>query len=104
MSRSKGNAQLVAKRGANYLLLVVVVLLFVGPIHWMVSESLKSLNEILVFPTTIIPTDVRWENYQKIFELQPFLRQFGYSLLVMAAVCALTLVLSVPAGYALAKV
>lgn len=55
-------------------------------------------------PPTIIPTDVRWENYQKIFELQPFVRQFGNSLLVMAAVCALTLVLSVPAGYALAKV
>src|SRR5699024_1477012 len=50
MSRSKGNAQLVAKRGANYLLLVVVALLFVGPILWMVSGSLKSLNEILVFP------------------------------------------------------
>jgi len=104
MSRSRGNAQLAAKRGANYLLLVVVALLFVGPILWMISGSLKSLNEILVFPPTIIPTDVRWENYLKIFELQPFARQFGNSLVVMASVCVLTLLLSVPAGYALAKV
>lgn len=104
MNRSNGNAVRAAKRGANYLLLTVVSLLFVGPILWMVSGSLKSINEILLYPPTIIPNDVRWDNYARIFELQPFVRQFGNSLVVMAAVCILTLLLSVPAGYALAKV
>jgi multiple sugar transport system permease protein len=70
----------------------------------MVSASFKSLNEILVFPPTILPTQFRWENYARIFELQPFGRQFGNSLLVMAAVCVLTVGLSLPAGYALARV
>lgn len=104
MSRNSGKAPRAAKRSANYLLLTVVSLLFVGPILWMISGSLKSINEILMYPPTIIPNDIRWENYAKIFELQPFVRQFGNSLVVMAAVCVLTILLSVPAGYVFAKV
>ncbi len=104
MSLSSGGASRTAKRSANYLLLTVVSLLFVGPILWMVSGSLKSINEILLYPPTVIPSVFRWDNYAKIFQLQPFLRQFGNSIVVMAAVCVLTVLLSVPAGYALAKV
>lgn len=104
MSLSSGGASRTAKRGASYLLLTVVSLLFVGPILWMVSGSLKSINEILLYPPTVIPNVFRWDNYAKIFQLQPFLRQFGNSIVVMAAVCVLTVLLSVPAGYALAKV
>lgn len=104
MSQISAGPSRVAKRGANYLLLTVVSLFFVGPILWMVSGSLKSINEILLYPPTVIPNVFRWDNYAKIFQLQPFLRQFGNSVVVMAAVCVLTVLLSVPAGYALAKV
>jgi multiple sugar transport system permease protein len=104
MSQISAGPTRTAKRGANYILLTVVSLLFVGPILWMVSGSLKSINEILLYPPTAIPSVFRWDNYAKIFQLQPFLRQFGNSVIVMAAVCVLTVLLSVPAGYALARV
>jgi len=91
-------------RGLNYLVLMVVSLVALAPVLWMVSASLKSPTEILRYPPTIIPEDVRWVNYPKVFELQPFAQQFINSVVIMGLVTALTIVLSVPAGYALARV
>jgi multiple sugar transport system permease protein len=88
----------------NYVLLTAVAVVFVGPILWMMSGSLKSINEILRYPPALLPEIVRWDNYAQVFQLQPFVRQFGNSVLVMVAVCILTIVISVPAGYALARV
>lgn len=104
MNRTDNAPGHVVRTSVRYFVLAAVSLLLIGPVLWMVSASFKSLNEILVFPPTILPTQFRWENYARIFELQPFGRQFGNSLLVMAAVCVLTVGLSLPAGYALARV
>ncbi|GAA2385485.1 carbohydrate ABC transporter permease [Dactylosporangium salmoneum] len=104
MSQSERKRFRAVRRIPNYLLLSFVSLFFVGPILWMISGSLKSENEILRYPPTILPEVVRWKNYERVFELQPFARQFLNSVLIMAVVCVLTLVLSVFAGYALARV
>lgn len=104
MNRTDSAPRHAAKTSVRYLVLAVVSLLLIGPVLWMVSASFKSINEILVFPPSILPNHFRWDNYARIFELQPFGRQFGNSLLVMAAVCVLTMALSLPAGYALARV
>src|SRR5699024_8835731 len=52
----------------------------------------------------ILPEDIRWENYVEVFTLQPFAQQFLNSVVIMALVAALTLVMSIPAGYALARI
>lgn len=88
----------------NYVVLSLVSLLFIGPILWMISASLKSPNEILRYPPTVIPENVRWDNYARVFELQPFAQQFLNSVVIMTLVCLLTLFLSIPAGYSLARV
>ncbi|MGO1972859.1 MAG: carbohydrate ABC transporter permease [Propionibacteriaceae bacterium] len=92
------------RRIPSYVLLTLISLLFIGPVLWMLSGSLKSINEILRYPPTILPEVFRWENYLQVFTLQPFGRQFLNSVLVMVLVCALTLLLAIPAGYALARV
>ncbi|GLI26432.1 sn-glycerol-3-phosphate transport system permease protein UgpE [Agromyces rhizosphaerae] len=98
------NPRTLASRGLSYLLLSAVALVSLGPILWMVSASFKSPNEILRYPPTIIPENFKWENYQQVFELQPFAQQFLNSVYIMALVAVLTILLSVPAGYALARV
>lgn len=91
-------------RTLNYVFLCLVALVAMTPILWMISSSLKSSSEILRYPPTIIPDDIRWENYSDVFELQPFAQQFLNSVVIMALVAALTIVMSVPAGYALARI
>jgi multiple sugar transport system permease protein len=94
----------LAGRSLSYALLIAVSLVSLAPILWMVSASFKSANEILRYPPTIIPENIKLENYLRVFELQPFAQQFLNSVVIMALVAALTVVLSVPAGYALARV
>lgn len=92
------------RRIPNYVLLSLISLLFIGPIVWMVSGSLKSRSEILRYPPTLVPEELRWDNYAQVFELQPFDRQFLNSIVIMALVCVLTLAVAIPSGYALARV
>lgn len=92
------------RRISMYLLLSIIALLFIGPVLWMVSGSFKSITEILQYPPKLFPEVIRWENYAQVFELQPFGRQMLNSVLLMVLICALTLLLAVPAGYALARV
>jgi multiple sugar transport system permease protein len=94
----------VVRRVPSYLLLTLISLVFVGPIVWMVSGSLKSRSEILRYPPTLIPDELRWDNYLQVFQLQPFERQFLNSIVIMALVCLLTVAVAIPAGYALARV
>jgi len=51
---------------------VIVVLILVGivmilPLLFMLSTSLKSNVEQYVFPSTMIPKDIRWDNYINVF-------------------------------------
>src|SRR5699024_7307559 len=87
----------VVGRGANYLVLIALSLVALTPILWMISASLKTSGEILRYPPTILPEDIRWENYVEVFTLQPFAQQFLNSVVIMALVAALTLVMSIPA-------
>jgi len=104
MKRIDRRGSLILRRSGSYALLTVISLLFIGPILWMLSGSLKSINEILRYPPTILPEVFHWENYLQVFTLQPFGRQFLNSVLVMTLVCGLTLLIAIPAGYALARV
>lgn len=91
-------------RSGSYLLLVVVALISLAPILWMISASFKSINEILRYPPTVFPENFVTENYSQALQLQPFVQQFLNSVVIMVFVALLTIVMSVPAGYALARV
>lgn len=104
MSQTDRRRSVALRRVPSYALLSVIALLFIGPILWMLSGSLKSISEILRYPPTILPETFRWENYAQVFSLQPFGRQFLNSVLVMVLVCVVTLIVAIPAGYALGRV
>ncbi|MFD5226646.1 carbohydrate ABC transporter permease [Microbacterium sp. NPDC058342] len=84
--------------------LIALSVVFLGPIWWMLTGSVKSDAEILSYPPTLFPREFQWSNYAAVFELQPFARQFFNSVFVMALVCVLTVIVSTCAGYAFARV
>lgn len=88
----------------RYALLIVLAVAFLLPVIWTVSGSLKSNAEIQAYPPTLLPESLRWENYARVFELQPFALQYWNSISIMAMVCLITAVISTCAGYALARV
>lgn len=66
-----------------YTLLVVAGLAFLTPFAWMVSTSLKPLNETMSLPPRWLPSTVQWHNYRDAIEAMGFFwRYVGNTLLV----------------------
>lgn len=45
------------------VILTLLALLFVSPLLWMVSSSLKPASEVFATPFHLIPETVKWSNY-----------------------------------------
>lgn len=60
------------RRVALTALLWAVALLFLIPLLWMISSSLKSNYQIFEIPPRWIPNPPRWENYREALTVLPF--------------------------------
>ncbi|MEZ5277541.1 MAG: carbohydrate ABC transporter permease [Opitutaceae bacterium] len=47
-----------------YALLLLCAVAFIAPFAWMLSTSLKPLNETMVLPPVWIPSEIQWHNYR----------------------------------------
>lgn len=59
-------------KAVAYVLLTLGGLLMALPFFWLVSSSLKPIQQIFVVPPIWIPNPPRWKNYVEIFKLLPF--------------------------------
>lgn len=84
--------------------LIFVSLLSVFPFIWLISTSLKGVDEnIFAYPPTIIPTDFTWENYVGVWHRVNFIGYFINSMVVAGFTVLLNLILSALAAYPLAR-
>lgn len=96
------------KHKANRFLLPLAGLLIVGiylfPIYWMVISSFKTTNEIFAAVPTFFPHEFTLESYKKIFSPQNHFQDYILnSLIISGANLVLTLLVSIPAAYGLAR-
>lgn len=71
-----------------YLVILFGAILILIPFFWMVSASLKNLEQIFVYPPVWIPNPVRWDNYPEALttKLHPFIpRYFANTLYITLA-------------------
>ena len=54
--------------------IIALSLAMVVPFLWMISTSLKSDSQVLVYPPAWIPDPVSWANYPAVLKLVPFWR------------------------------
>ncbi len=64
-------------------LLILVAGLFLAPVLWMISSSLKPDYEIFATPPTLWPVSPRWQNYAEALTSLPFGR-FAINTLIIA--------------------
>lgn len=89
---------------ALYGLMCVLLIPFVFPTWWMVTSSVKPISDIFAFPPDLWPRRFDWSTYAKVFELQPFARQYWNSAYIAAIVTVGTMIISSMAGYAFARI
>lgn len=87
-----------------YLLLIAISVPFLFPTWWMFTASLKPIEEVFSFPTSLIPNDFQIANYAQVFKLQPFLRQYWNSMSIAVVVTVITVTIATMGGYAFARI
>lgn len=57
-----------------FIVLVILGFVFAFPFFWMVSTSLKTYDEVFMFPPPMFPESPQWSNYSDLLNELPFLR------------------------------
>lgn len=83
------------------LLLGAVTMLF--PFAWMILSAFKTKVDVYAYPPRWIPSVWTFDNFKAVFDMIPFLRYYGNSILTSLIQTALIIVISVLAAYALTK-
>ncbi|UJF33621.1 carbohydrate ABC transporter permease [Paenibacillus hexagrammi] len=90
-------------RTVNALGLIILIVIFALPFVWMVSTSLKSFPETVIFPPKWIPREIRWDNSAKAWGSGPFLHYFINSVLVSIGILIMQFSTIIFAAYAFAR-
>jgi multiple sugar transport system permease protein len=93
------------RRGYGWTLVgIALVAVYLFPVFWMASTSLKSEADIYASPPQLFPSPPEWEVYQEaVFDNPAVLKAIRSSLIISLGTMILTLVMAAPAAYALAR-
>ena len=71
-SYSSPNPPIPAKKTVTYAMLVIVAVVFLLPLFWMISSSLKPEWQVMANPPVWLPNPPRWQNYPEALTYVPF--------------------------------
>jgi multiple sugar transport system permease protein len=91
------------RTAACWLLLLPLLLLILLPYAVMLSTALKPAAEVFIFPPRWLPERIDFSNFTVIWAKIGFARALLNSLFVSVGATLLTLVLAIPAAYAMAR-
>ena len=72
-------------RDRLHLVLIAGSTLMLIPLIWTVSTSLKTPQQVAIWPPEWIPDPVMWSNYVEVFRMAPVLLWLRNSLVLVAA-------------------
>jgi ABC-type glycerol-3-phosphate transport system permease component len=90
------------RRRAHVTAVVVVGLIMAAPFYWLIINALKTPQEVVGFPPTWYPHEIRWQNIADALNLLS-IQSVINSLIFTAAVTICQLILVIMTGFAIAK-
>ena len=87
----------------TYALVIFFAITEVLPFIWMISTSLKDLNQVFTMPPQWIPRPAHWENYVEIFRLMDFGRYWLNTIIVTVGRMLGQFIFCTLAAYAFAR-
>jgi multiple sugar transport system permease protein len=87
----------------SHLLLIIVAIVFLGPLVYAVSTSLKPADEVFTPTPELFGSEIRWQNYADAFTFAPFGRYFLNSLFVAIVGTLVVVIASSLSAYAFAR-
>lgn len=92
-----------AKNTVRFIFALLITLVFIFPIFWMVSTSLKPEDEVLNATQTLLPVKWQFSNYATVMRKEPFLRYMLNTAIVTAGSMLLELSTGILAAYSFAR-
>jgi multiple sugar transport system permease protein len=89
--------------GRTYLLLMVLAVLFAGPLAWLLLAALKKQTEWVTSPIRFLPETAQWSNFVEAFTRINFLAYTGNSLFLSAMYAILITLSSATVGFGFAR-
>ncbi len=98
------SVQQTAKKVALYIMLSGAAALLAIPLFWMLSTSLKSLQQQAAWPPVWIPNPLVWQNYPEAYHFLPLGRYTANTLLIVAVTMVGTFLSGPIVAYAFARI
>ena len=96
-------AKNIVTRVIDLVMKCLLVVIMVFPFSWMVITAFKTQKESMIFPPTLIPSQITFESFSTVMEKIPFGLFFKNSLIIALSVVLLQFIVVVPAAYGFAK-
>ena len=99
-----GHSKVTIGKVIQYLVLILVFILLVGPFVWELSLSFKGKGDnVYAVPPYIIPKTPTWDNYISVFRQVPVFRYMLNTVIVAILSIGGNVIFSTMAGYALGR-
>jgi multiple sugar transport system permease protein len=73
-TRRRKSASYYVRRGVQYMIMLVLSVIFMVPLVWIVSSSLKTQGQVFAYPPVWIPDPIMWMNYVEALQRAPLLQ------------------------------
>ena len=84
----------------NEILLLLVAIIFIFPVIYTITSSLKPNGEIFSQPPSLFGSEIRWSNYAEVFEYAPFWRYILNGVIQSVGGTLVVIIVSSLAAYA----
>jgi multiple sugar transport system permease protein len=74
VGRPRKPASFYVVRAIQYMVMVILSCIFMIPLVWIISTSLKEQGQVFTYPPVWIPNPIRWYNYVEAFQRAPLFR------------------------------
>jgi arabinogalactan oligomer/maltooligosaccharide transport system permease protein len=95
--------QTMGALGLQYLILLLGTFFAVFPIYFVMQASLRPGNQLYTTDLQLFPSDATLDNFRYVLTQLPLLTWLRNSITIAAATTVATLLITVPAGYALSR-
>ncbi len=103
-ARRDRRVRFVRQQVVPRIFLIIMCLIFVMPFYWMVTQALKSNEELVRYPPTWFVHDPQWGNFQEATEKIPFWKFARNTITVTAAVVIGSLISNPIIAYGFSRV
>jgi multiple sugar transport system permease protein len=90
--------------GLLYFGMAMVTSIFLFPVLWVLSVSLKSPAELFTSPPTLLPKIPEWSNYATVLEQSPIMRNMLNSLIITTGTMLLAVSFATMSAYVVSRI